>query len=63
MIHPSASFIKKAVTKEQRDEFRGSKYVQSDMDGIFRQVAEDLKAGLNVLFSALLVRPPDSKAS
>lgn len=42
---------KKAVTKEQRDEFRGSKYVQSDMDGIFRQVAEDLKAGLNVLFS------------
>ena len=31
---------KRAITKEERDEFRGSKYVQSDLDGIFRQVKE-----------------------
>ena len=29
---------KRATTKEERDEFRGSKYVQSDMKDIFRQV-------------------------
>lgn len=42
---------KRATTKEERDEFRGSKYVQSDLTGIFRQVKEDLKNGLTVLFS------------
>ena len=42
---------KRAVTKEQRDEFRGSKYVQSDLTGIFKQVKADLKNGLTVLFS------------
>ena len=42
---------KRAATKEERDEFRGSKYVQSDMTGVFRQVKEDLKNGLTVLFS------------
>ena len=42
---------KRATTKEERDEFRGSKYVQSDMTGIFRQVKDDLKSGLTVLFS------------
>lgn len=42
---------KRAATKEERDEFRGSKYVQSDMTGVFRQVKEDLKNGLVVLFS------------
>lgn len=42
---------KRAVTKEERDEFKGSKYVQSDMRGIFRQVKKDLKEGLTVLFS------------
>ena len=42
---------KRAKTKEERDEFRGSKYVQSDLTGIFRQVKEDLKNGLTVLFS------------
>ena len=42
---------KRAVTKEQRDEFRGSKYVQSDMSGIFKQVKDDLKNGLTVLYS------------
>ena len=42
---------KRVKTKEERDEFRGSKYVQSDLTGIFRQVKEDLKNGLTVLFS------------
>ena len=42
---------KRAVTKEERDEFKGSKYVQSDLTGIFRQVKQDLKDGRIVLFS------------
>ena len=42
---------KRATTKIERDEFRGSKYVQSDLTGIFKQVKEDLKNGLTVLFS------------
>lgn len=42
---------KRAITKEERDEFKGSKYVQSDLAGIFRQVKEDLKNGKTVLFS------------
>lgn len=42
---------KRASTKEERDEFRGSKYVQSNLQGVFRQVKQDLKNGLTVLFS------------
>lgn len=42
---------KRASTKEERDEFRGSKYVQSDMRGVFKQVRKDLKNGLVVMFS------------
>lgn len=42
---------KRATTKKERDEFRGSKYVQSDLTGIFRQVKQDLKNGFTVLFS------------
>lgn len=42
---------KRATTKEERDEFRGSKYVQSDLSGIFKQVKDDLKNGLTVMFS------------
>ena len=42
---------KRATTKEERDEFRGSKYVQSDMTDVFRQVKTDLREGLTVLFS------------
>lgn len=42
---------KRATIKEERDEFRGSKYVQSDLTGIFKQVRDDLKNGLTVLFS------------
>ena len=42
---------KRATTKEERNEFKGSKYVQSDMTGVFRQVKKDLRDGLTVLFS------------
>lgn len=42
---------KRARTKEERNEFKGSKYVQSELDGIFVQVREELKNGNTVLFS------------
>lgn len=42
---------KRAVTKEQRNEFKGSKYVQSDLSDIFLQVKKDLTDGKLVLFS------------
>lgn len=42
---------KRSTTPEERDEFRGSKYVQSDMSGILPQVKADLKEGRLVMFS------------
>ena len=42
---------KRAMTRKARDEFKGSKYVQSDLNNVFRQVKEDLKSGSIVLFS------------
>jgi len=42
---------KRAVTKDERDEFKGSKYVQSDLKDTFRQVKKDLVEGKIVLFS------------
>ena len=42
---------KRATTKEERDEFRGSKYVHSDLNNVFRCVKKDLKDGFTVLFS------------
>lgn len=42
---------KRASTRKERDEFRGSKYVQSDLTGVFPQIMEDLKNGRTVLFS------------
>lgn len=42
---------KRAATKEQRDEFKGSKYVQSDIGSSFIQVKKDLDNGLEVLFT------------
>lgn len=42
---------KRAITKEERNEFKGSKYVQSDLEGIFAQIRKDLKNGNTVLFS------------
>ena len=42
---------KPASTKEQRDEFKGSKYVQSDTGNSFSQVKKDLENDLKVLFT------------
>lgn len=42
---------KRATTPKDRDEFKGSKYVQSDLNTVFRQVKEDLNRGLSVLFT------------
>lgn len=42
---------KRAATSQERDEFRGSKYVQSDLNDVFLRVANDLKKGLVVLFT------------
>ncbi len=42
---------KRATTTIERDEFKGSKYVQSDLTGIFHQVKNDLEEGRLVLFS------------
>lgn len=42
---------KRAACAEERDEFKGSKYVQSDPGTTFLQVKADLDKGLKVLFS------------
>ena len=41
----------RAITATERDRMRGSKYVQSDVTGIFPLVKNDLEHGLPVLFS------------
>lgn len=41
---------KRAVTQSGRDEFRGSKYVQSDLTGIFKSIKKDLIDGKHVMF-------------
>jgi len=41
----------KATTPKERDAMKGSKYVQSDLYGIFRQIKSELKEGQQVLFS------------
>lgn len=45
------AYHRRAVTKEERDLFRGSKYVQSDMKDAMKQVFLDLEEGKMVLFS------------
>lgn len=42
---------KRAKTKEQRNEFKGSKYVQSDLNDIYRQIRKDLLSNKIVMFS------------
>lgn len=42
---------KRAETKAERDSFRGSKYIQSDMGTVYKQIKNDLAAGRYVLFS------------
>ena len=41
----------RAQTLDQRDKFRGSKYVQSNLDDTFDKIARDLQNGLIVLFT------------
>lgn len=41
----------RATTKEERDQFKGSKYVQSDLGETFRCVKSDLKDGKIVMYS------------
>ena len=43
--------IRRAQTEEELTAFQGSKYVQAEMADALSQVAGDLKAGRNVLFS------------
>lgn len=42
---------RRAVTEEDRDNLRKSKYCQSDMGEIYNKVKEDLMEGMKVLFS------------
>lgn len=42
---------KRIISETGLDELRGSKYVQSNLTGVFRMVKEDLKQGRQVLFS------------
>lgn len=42
---------RKAATMKEADAFRGSKYVQSDMEGVFAEVRKDLQEGRRVLFT------------
>lgn len=42
---------KRALTKSERNEFKGSKYVQSDLGNTFKQVKSDLINGRYVLYS------------
>ncbi len=39
-----------ADTPQKRDRMRGTKYIQSDMTGVYKQIRADLKANLPVLF-------------
>ena len=41
----------RAVTETDREKFRKSKYLQSDMNHSYRKVEEDLRSGKRVLFS------------
>lgn len=41
----------RAETSIERNKFRGSKYVQSKLDGVFKEVKEDLQNGMVVLFT------------
>lgn len=55
--HSRADSIKK------RDEFKGSKYVQSDMNDMIKNVKQDLKDGRKVLFSGTACQVAGVKSS
>lgn len=41
----------KAIDFKERNKFRGSKYVQSDLGDVFNQIQNDLKSGKSILFT------------
>ncbi len=41
----------KAITAEERDKFKGSKYIQSELKDTFKQIKHDLEEGKSVLFT------------
>ena len=51
MESPEKAIHCRATTQAERDLFRGSKYIQSEMGDCFKQVRTDLGNGLPVLFS------------
>ena len=42
---------KRATTKQQLQEMRGSKFVQSDLRNVFQDIKKELKEGATILFS------------
>lgn len=52
----------RATTTDELEKLRMSKYVQSDMRGVFKQVREDLKQGNTVLFSGTACQVAGLKA-
>ena len=42
---------KRATTKQQLQEMRGSKFVQSDLRNVFQDIKKELKEGMTILFS------------
>lgn len=44
---------KRAETETDRDKMRGSKYIQSNLSGVYKFVKEDLNAGKTVLFTGI----------
>lgn len=52
----------KATSPEELEKLRMSKYVQSDISGVFKQVKEDLKQGHIVLFSGTACQVAGLKA-
>lgn len=41
----------RATNKLDRDKFRGSKYVQSNLENIFKEIREELKSGIYIMFT------------
>ena len=53
---------RRATNAEELEKLRMSKYVQSDMRGVFKQIKEDLKQGNTVLFSGTACQVAGLKA-
>lgn len=53
VLHQNHAVYKRAVTCEDLELFRGSKYVASDLNGCYSEILSDLKDGKEVLFIGL----------